>query len=81
LFYLALDHTLMAVDVKAGAPLEIGIPRPLFKSHTRDDAAGTLRDHYGVTADGQRFLIDTPDERAGDSGISLLVNWMDTLKK
>lgn len=81
LFYLALDHTLMAVDVNTGPTLEIGSPKPLFQTHTADEVAGQSRDHYAVTADGQRFLVDTVDEQAGRSGITVLVNWMAALKE
>ena len=81
LFYLALDHTLMAFDVHPGRTLEIGSPKPLFRTHTRDEVVGETRDHYAVPADGQRFLVDTADEQGDRSGVTVLVNWLAALKK
>jgi len=53
LFYLAVDGKLMAVEVKASASsFEFSAPKPVFEARATD--------RYAVTADGQRFLLNTP---------------------
>ena len=74
LFYIAADRKLMAVDVKLGSTFEAGVPKPLF------GPLGVLtltdfRNHYAVTADGQRFLINTTIEGADAAPITVVVNW------
>jgi DNA-binding winged helix-turn-helix (wHTH) protein/Tol biopolymer transport system component len=81
LFYVAPDHTLMAVEVNTSSPLHIEAPKPLFRIHTGDDVVGVFRDSYAVAGDGQKFLIDTTDEQAGRTGVTILVNWIATLGK
>jgi hypothetical protein len=39
-----------------------------------------FRNHYEVTADGQRFLINTLVEETNDTPISVVVNWTADLK-
>ena len=79
LFYIAADRKLMAVDVKLGSTFEAGVPKALF-------GAGVLtltdfRNHYAVTADGQRFLINTTIEGADTTPITVVVNWTAGLKR
>jgi hypothetical protein len=81
LFYLAPDHTLMAVEVDTSPTLHIGAPKPLFRTHTGDEVVGAFRDYYAVAGDGQKFLIDTTDEQAGRAGVTILVNWIAALGK
>src|SRR5262245_8167145 len=61
LIYSAGDGKLMAAPVRSGESLEIDAPFLLFEFR-----AGTLQDYgspYAVTADGQRFLINTVVEK------------------
>lgn len=77
LFYLAADHTLMAVEVSPGETLEPRRPQALFRA----DVFGrlnTYRSHYTVTADGQRFLVDSTN--GIQPSITTLVNWTALLK-
>jgi serine/threonine protein kinase len=76
-FYIAPDKTLMAVEVQAGSAFETGAPKPLFRTQIRSTDAGS---QYDVSADGQRFLINTivPEEQ---SAITVVQNWMAGLKK
>jgi hypothetical protein len=74
LFYLAPDRTITAVDVKPGAGFEAGGSRPLF----RVNVSGSHRDD-AVTADGHRFLVNTPVEETG-AAITVLVNWPSLMK-
>ena len=79
LFYIAADRKLMAVDVKPGATFEAGVPRPLFD--TRVLTLTDFRNHYVVTADGQRFLICSTDEVTSAPPISVVLNWSAGLKR
>jgi hypothetical protein len=56
LFYVSLDNKVMAVEI-AGAPeeLRIGTVQPLFAIHPPAQFGYS----YDVTADGQRFLVNT----------------------
>ena len=70
----------MVVDVKLGPPFEVGVPKPLFD--TRILTAGPeFRNHYVVTRDGQRFLINSITEERVATPISIVKNWTALLKK
>jgi len=74
LFYLTPDRKLMAVGVKVTATtFEAGRPRELFQ--TRAASASSVSSVYDVTADGQRFLIDTAVEAEGAPPITVVTNW------
>jgi eukaryotic-like serine/threonine-protein kinase len=71
LFYLAPDRKLMAVTVKANTTFEVDTPRPLFQT-TLDLTA--FRQTYEVSADGSRFLLNTPIERVAQP-LTVVLNW------
>ena len=75
LFYLSQDGKMMAVEIKASATaFEIARPRELFQ--TRVASAPFAVPNYDVTADGQRFLIQTALEEAeGLPPIMVVMNW------
>jgi hypothetical protein len=67
----------MAVEVSPGETLEPRRPQALFRA----DVFGrlnTYRSHYTVTADGQRFLVDSTN--GIQPSITTLVNWTALLK-
>ena len=78
IFYLAPGDKLMAAEVNGqGATLEVGAVRQLFE--IRRGGPGYV---YDVTADGQRFLVNTAVEQKEPSApITLVVNWTADLKK
>jgi Tol biopolymer transport system component len=77
-FYLTPDNKLNAASVNGkGAGFEVGAVKPLFA--TRIVSAGGYQ--YDVSADGQRFLIDTAPEQATSSPITVVLNWTAGLKK
>jgi Tol biopolymer transport system component len=78
LFYLAPDRKLMAVEVKAGSGFQAGRPRPLFQTSA---FTGTPAGRYAVTADGQRFLINSEMEEAVGEPATVILNWTAALKK
>jgi Tol biopolymer transport system component len=76
MFYMRSDATLMAAEVTAaGASFRVGAVRPLFKM-----AVGGPRYAYDVSADGQRFLVNTIIERTGSAPITVVVNWPATMR-
>ena len=79
--YLAPDSTLTAATVNGeGANFEVGAVRTLFAVRPRPMV--TLGDYpYDVSADGQRFLVNTLVEETASAPITLVVNWAAGLKK
>jgi eukaryotic-like serine/threonine-protein kinase len=75
LFYLSPDRKMMAVEAKATATtFEAGRPRELFQ--TRVAPFPAVAPAYDVSADGQRFLIQTiPDEAEVASPMTVVMNW------
>jgi len=64
---------MMAVDVKGtSTTFEAGHPRELFQ--TRAANAPFVASTYDVTADGQRFLIDTALDE-GPQPMTIVMNW------
>jgi Tol biopolymer transport system component len=85
LFYYAPDGKLMAVEVKSGprggsqeASFEAGTPRVLFEFRS-----GTVQPNrpYAVTADGQRFLLNTIVDESGGAPLTVVVNWQAELRR
>ena len=68
----------MAVEVKSGPPFETTAPKSLFETRIlgRD-----FLSHYAVSADGQRFLVNTILEATSPEPIHVVVNWMAELPK
>ncbi len=78
IFYLTPDNRLMAASVNGkGAGFEVGAVKPLFA--TRIVGGGIYQ--YDVSADGERFLINTSPEQATLSPITVVLNWAGGLKK
>ena len=74
LYYLSLDNELMAVDIDAaGDAPTVGIPHVLFQAPFRQSPP--QRNSYDVTADGQRFLVNTLVEGALSAPITWVLNW------
>jgi hypothetical protein len=80
LFYLATDNRIMAVDVKAeSTDFHAGVPKPpLFEIH---GTPARRRNHFVVTANGQRSLAVLPLEQTHSSPITVVTNWMEQLKQ
>ena len=74
LFYVSPDRKVMSVEVRAGATLETGVPRPLFQ--TRIMPLVEARNHYDVTSDGQRFLVNSRRPEDASLPILILSGWM-----
>ncbi len=77
IFYLAPDGRLMAVDVKLGATLEVGVPKALFDPRCKK---GPGRE-YDVSPDGRRFLVDQILGEETPAPITLIQNWSAGLQR
>jgi serine/threonine protein kinase len=85
LFYIGLDERLMAVSFQLasnGQALETGTPVPLFRTRVGGAAGpgsggvqGTDRQQYAVSANGQRFLMNTLITEPSSSPIAVVLNW------
>ena len=74
LFYLAPNGKMMAVDVNAGQPFDVGTPTPLFQT-----PPGTVVGD--VSADGKRFLLVTPVGPSASAPFTVVMNWAAGLKR
>jgi Tol biopolymer transport system component len=73
IFYLSPEGKMMAVDFQSsGTTVEIGRPRELFQAPV---TSYIVRHSYDVSADGQRFLINTMLESAAGQPITMVTNW------
>ncbi len=80
LFYIADEKKLMAVEVETNSPgFRASVPKELFRIHVFSDLY--TRNQYAVTADGQRFLVNTLVEESAPSLITVVVNWAAGLKR
>jgi hypothetical protein len=77
LFYISLDHKLMAVSVKTGAKFEAETPHPLFDTTL---PTTPLCQGYSVAPSGQRFLLTSPLE-ASSEPLMLIQSWTAGLRK
>ena len=73
LFYRGTEQGIMAVDVRAGATFEVGVPKLLFKAPLTATAYYGYR--WAVSRDGQRFLINTPAGEATADRFIVVTNW------
>jgi dipeptidyl aminopeptidase/acylaminoacyl peptidase len=76
LFYLAPDRKLMAVTVKTGATFEADAPRAMFQTELN---VAEMRQSYAVSADGNRFLLNT-SLGTESPPITVVLNWPALLK-
>jgi len=58
--------------------LESSIPKELFRTKIKYSARGAT---YGVSADGQRFLVNTLTEGDNPAQMTVVLNWTADLKK
>ncbi|HVT48422.1 MAG TPA: protein kinase [Vicinamibacterales bacterium] len=74
LYYVSADDELMEVPVTPGATFKVGTPVPLFKLPPlqRANSAGVWT--WDVTADGQRFLVNTTPSQEGAAPAPIIVD-------
>jgi Tol biopolymer transport system component len=76
-FYVAGNRLMAAAVNGQRATFEVGAARPLFEIRPRTG----LGPFYDVSADGQRFLVNTMVDQGTSTPITLVVNWPALLKK
>jgi Tol biopolymer transport system component len=77
LFYRTADQKLMAVAVQTDSTFQAGQPRALFETRTSEVPVIP----YAVSADGQRFLVNTAIEDTNTSPITVVLNWIAEVAK
>jgi Tol biopolymer transport system component len=77
LFYIALDGQLMSVPIRLmnNQTVEAETPVPLFATHIGGAVQGPVAHYYAVSHDGKQFLMDTIVTEAGNSPITVILNW------
>jgi len=74
IFFLSPDNRLMAASIRTqGTEFHVGTIRPLFPIQFRRVRLDAYP--YAVSADGQRFLVNSLVDETAPPAVSLLVNW------
>ena len=79
LFYIAPDRKLVGVAVGAGSDFATGEARSLIDTRIAAWDRSNQGTQYAVTADGQRFLVNTASDTI--LPITLILNWTAALHK
>lgn len=78
IFYVAADQSLMSAEVRTGARLEVGTPKPLFRLPPRGRSYGNM---VAPVADGTRFLVIETAEQKRQAEVQVVLNFLEDLKK
>jgi hypothetical protein len=85
LFYLSIENSVMAIEVKTQPTFSLGVPSTLFKSiySGQTNTSGTPWD---ISPDGKRLLMmKEPGSVASTAGgqrkINIVLNWFEELKQ
>jgi hypothetical protein len=75
LFYVSSDRRLTSVAVTTDSQtFSAGVPRPLFEVNLPEPTAPYPGD-YAVSADGQRFLLNSQVDQAQPAPLTVILNW------
>jgi hypothetical protein len=78
LYFISADNKMMAADIHVGGDTAtVGTVRELFSATFM--TLNVLP--YGVTPDGQRFLVLEAQDRALHPPFTVAINWQDALEK
>jgi Tol biopolymer transport system component len=77
LYYITVRGLVMAVEVTPGASLQFSTPHLLFQTR----ALPRSWNPFDASADGQRFLVNSPLEWASSSPITIVANWTEGFKR
>jgi hypothetical protein len=72
---------MIAVAVNTGSNFEAKPPVTLFQTLTRQPISFMDAFSYDVTADGQRFLINTRAEEPNAAPLSIILNWASEIER
>jgi hypothetical protein len=73
LYYLGLDGTLHAVELRVDDRPQFSSPEPLFETGLLAPSSNV--EQYAASGDGQRFLILKPIEDRVRNSIGVILNW------
>jgi Tol biopolymer transport system component len=73
LFYVSQDRKVVSVEIRPGPTLDAGVPRPLFQTRIRPQIES--RNHYDVTSDGQRFIVNSYRPEDAALPITVVMPW------
>jgi len=79
LFFLN-DQGLVAAPIEAASGFKSGAARLLFAVSLRASGGNAGR-QYGVTRDGQRFLVNLPQQESGPQELTVTTNWLAAARK
>jgi serine/threonine-protein kinase len=82
LFFLAVDGTIMGVDVTRGPTWQASTPRPILPRNVLGNVSTSLRT-FDVMPDGQRFLVlkGSPGRAAAPPQIVVVQNWLGEINR
>ena len=83
LLYVALDGTVMSVEVSGTSVFQSGIPKPLFKPNLPGSRLSTSA-HWDASSDGRKFIFaaaTAPSAAAPLARFTVVLNWPSLLKK
>ena len=69
------DQGLMAVAIDAASGFNAGAPRLVFEVRLLGRGGNAGR-QYGVTRDGQRFLMNLPQQESKPQTLTVTTNWL-----
>jgi hypothetical protein len=81
LFYLSSSGQLMSVSVAPGIAAPPGPPTLLFQTSVFGGGASVNNWYWDVTADGQRFLINSVIGGAEPSTLNVVLHWQSALSR
>jgi eukaryotic-like serine/threonine-protein kinase len=81
LFYVSAEGKMMGVPVRMGTTFEAGQAVTLFQTHMRQPISAQDVFSYDVTADGQRFLVNTKVDTPNSAPLSIVLNWSTEMEK
>ena len=68
----------MAVDVVTTPEFKLGVPKPLFQTALMNLPVPAQR-RFGVSPDGQHFVMGIPMQGSSVSPVTVSVNWSSAL--
>jgi len=80
LFYLS-GRSVMSVSVIPGRELQLSPPKALFEVTFWGGAGAATVHRWDVSADGQRFLINTGADEIEKAPITVILNWQAALRQ
>ena len=81
LFYLSPEGKMMAVPVRSRTGFASESPVGLFQAHVRQPISSGDVVSYDVSADGQKFLINTRVDEPNAAPLSVILNWSSEMEK